>query len=61
MMNLRAKTAFRGGTVNKSVNSAPNRFFLQIDSSLSLSVNKSGSCQCGSFFNLDPLKKGGAF
>jgi hypothetical protein len=61
MMNLRAKTAFRGGTVNKSVNSAPNRGFLQTDSSLSLSVNKSGSCQCGSFFNLDPLIKGGRF
>ncbi len=28
---------------------------------LSLSVIKSGSCQCGSFFNLAPLKRGDHF
>ncbi len=26
-----------------------------------LSVVRAGSCQCGSFFNLDPLKRGGHF
>jgi hypothetical protein len=61
MMNLRAKTAFRGGTVNKSVNRGPNGGIFLIKSVKSLSVNKSGSCQCESFFNLDPLKKGGHF
>ena len=59
MTNLRAKSAFWLGTVFKSVFSGPNESFLQIDSTIFLSVFKSGSCQCGSFFNLDPLKRGG--
>jgi hypothetical protein len=61
MMNLRAKTAFRERAVIKSVIRGPKMGFSQTYSYLSLSVIKSGSCQCGSFFNLDPLKEGGRF
>ena len=48
-------------TVSKSVSRCPNEGIFLIKSVKSLSVSMSGSCQCGSFFNLDPLKRGGRF
>jgi len=59
MTNLRAKSALRLGTVSKSVSRCPNEGFLQFCSIIPLSASRSGSCQCGSIFNLDPLKRGG--
>jgi len=61
MLNSRAKSARRGWTVNKSVNSSPSGGFLQISSIQSLTVNNFGSCQLGSIFNFHPLRRGGHF
>jgi hypothetical protein len=61
MLTASAMTSLRAPTVIKSVIRGPNEGIFLIKSVKSLSVIKSGSCQCGSFFNLDPLKKGGRF
>jgi hypothetical protein len=61
MMTASAMPSLRAPTVVKSVVRGPNEEISLIKSVKSLSVVKSGSCQCGSFFNLDPLKRGGRF
>jgi hypothetical protein len=61
MLTASAMTSLRAPTVIKSVIRGPNEGIFLIKSVKSLSVIKSGSCQCGVSFNLDPLKRGGLF
>jgi hypothetical protein len=61
MLTASAMTSLRAPTVIKSVINGPDEGISLIKSVKSLSVIKSGSCQCESFFNLDPLKRGGRF